>query len=375
MEEGVEKLNLPARTQIISAIEITLAVVFTVFALFGNTLIILAFCKHKTLRTIPNLLVLNLSIVDILAALTGHPLLVAVLIRGAWFLGPNVCKYQAILTSSLFMTSHLSITLITLNRYFIIVHYKKHPVVFAKRSTCTFILATWVLSFGFVLSLSLMAKENFRFHAKEALCIIARETAWRALLMVAFGNITFLATISFNAAIFKSVYLHRRKISFKLEAHLLERQEEGSRCSRRRRNRISIRKEEVYVTKKLFIVTSLYALCWLPQGILKNAGLLGSLDFPREIWMISTFSLQLTSLFNPLLYGLLNRKLRKVVLYMLRIKPNKRDVLSFPVTATNVRDRTRTVVTAQITSKNPFTVKGYVLKSIRSNEEKCYKEC
>ena len=360
MEEGVEKLNLPARTQIISAIEITLAVVFTVFALFGNTLIILAFCKHKTLRTSPNLLVLNLSIVDILAALTGHPLLVAVLIRGAWFLGPNVCKYQAILTSFLFMTSHLSITLITLNRYFIIVRYKKHPVVFAKRSTCTFILATWVLSSGFVLSLSLMAKENFRFHAEEALCIIARESAGRALLMVAFGNITFLATISFNAAIFKSVYLHRRKISFKLEAHLLERQEEGSRCSRRKRNRISIRKEEVYVTKKLFVVTSLYALCWLPQGMLKNAGL-GSIDFPREIWMISTFSFQLTSLFNPLLYGLLNRKLRKVVLYMLGIKPNKRDVLSFPVTATNFRDRTRTVVTAQTTSKNPFTVKGCVL--------------
>ena len=373
MEEGVEKLNLPARTQIISAIEITLAVAFTVFALFGNTLIILAFCKHKTLRTSPNLLVLNLSIVDILAAVTGHPLLVAVLIRGAWFLGPNVCKYQAILTSSLFMTSHLSITLITLNRYFIIVHYKKHPVVFAKRFTCTFILATWVLSFGFVLSLSLMAKESFRFHAEEALCIIARESSWRALLMVAFGNIAFLATISFNAAIFKSVYLHHRKISFKLEAHLLERQEEG-RCSRRRRNRISIRKEEVYVTKKLFIVTSLYALCWLPQGILKNAGL-GSIDFPREIWMISTFSFQLTSLFNPLLYGLLNRKFRKVVLYMLRIKPNRRDVLSFPVTATNFRDRTRTVVTAQTTLKNPFTVKGCVLKSIRSHEEKCYKEC
>ena len=373
MEEGVEKLNLPARTQIISAIEITLAVVFTVFALFGNTLIILAFCKHKKLRTSPNLLVLNLSIVDILAAVTGHPLLVAVLIRGAWFLGPNVCKYQAILTSSLFMTSHLSITLITLNRYFIIVHYKKHPVVFAKRFTCTFILATWVLSFGFVLSLSLMAKESFRFHAEEALCIIARESSWRALLMVAFGNIAFLATISFNAAIFKSVYLHHRKISFKLEAHLLERQEEG-RCSRRRRNRISIRKEEVYVTKKLFIVTSLYALCWLPQGILKNAGL-GSIDFPREIWMISTFSFQLTSLFNPLLYGLLNRKFRKVVLYMLGIKPNRRDVLSFPVTATNFRDRTRTVATAQTTSKNPFTVKGCVLKSIRSHEEKCYKEC
>ena len=370
MEEDVEKVNLPARTQFISAMEITLAVVFTLFALFGNMLIIVSFCKHKTLRTIPNVLVVNLSIVDIFAAVTGHPLLVAVLIRGAWFLGPNVCKYQAILTSSLFITSHLSITLITLNRYFIIVHYKKHPVAFSKRSTCKFILATWVLSFGFVLSLSLIAKENFKFHAEETLCIIARESAWSALLIVAFGNIAFLATISLNVSIFKSVFLHRRKISFKLEAHRPKRQEEG-RWSRRRRNRISIRKEEVYITKKLFIVTSLYALCWLPQGILKNAGL-GSVDFPRVIWMISTFSFQLTSLFNPSLYGLLNRKFRKVILYMLRIKPSRRDVLSFPVTATDCRDRTCSVVTTQITSKTPFTVKGYVLKSaIRSHEEKC----
>ena len=66
-------------------------------------------------------------------------------------------------------------------------------------------------------------------------------------------------------------------------------------------------------------MTTLYTLCWLPQGILKNASLANE-DFSREIWMTSTFSMQLSSVLNPLLYGLLNRKLRKTVFGMLGIK-------------------------------------------------------
>ena len=125
MEESVGEFDLPHRTQATAALESTIVVVFAILSLFGNTLIIAAFFRIKALRTIPNLLVVNLAIADVLSAITTHPLLASVLIQGGWYLGHGACKYQAILNSFLSTTSHLSITFITLNRYLIVVRYRK----------------------------------------------------------------------------------------------------------------------------------------------------------------------------------------------------------------------------------------------------------
>ena len=330
--EGAGKYDLPNRSELSSAIEMILAVVFTILAIFGNTLIIAAFCKNKSLRTVPNLLVVNLAIVDTLAAISTHPLFVSVLIHGGWFLGHEACKYQAILNVFLFIISHLSITMLSLNRYLIIVGYRKRTVLFTKRSTYIFLVAIWVVSSCLGLS-QLMAKEKFEFHANEAVCAISgRENSRTSILTAVFGNIVFIATVCLNIAIFKSIRLHRRQVSFTLNETALQVNSETGRSEgdgksnlTRRRRRVVIQNKDVYIARKILIVTSLYTLCWLPQGILKNASF-GNTHFPREVWMTSTFSMQFSSLLNPFLYGLLNRKFRKAILGMLGIR-NRRNAL------------------------------------------------
>ncbi|XP_078369363.1 melatonin receptor type 1B-B-like [Oculina patagonica] len=322
MEEGVGELDLPHRSHATAALESMTVVVFAILSIFGNTLIIAAFFRIKSLRTIPNLLVVNLSIADVLSAITAHPLLASVLIRGGWYLGHEACKFQAILNSFLCTTSHLSITFITLNRYLIVVRYRKYTNTFTKRSTRVFLLAIWVLSFFLALT-HIMAQEEAEFHAKEAVCVISKRNSASSVLIVVFGNIVFLATIYFNYAIFRLVRLHRKQVSASLPA------KSGVSPAGRRANWRSTavgtrgilanRNEEFYIARKVLIVTTLYTLCWLPQGILKNASLANK-DFSREMWMTSTFSMQLSSVLNPVLYGLLNRKLRKTVLWMLGIK-------------------------------------------------------
>ena len=322
MEESVGEFDLPHRTQATTALESTIVVVFAILSLFGNTLIITALFRIKALRTIPNLLVVNLSIADVLSAITTHPLLASVLIRGGWYLGQGACKYQAILNSFLSTTSHLSITFITLNRYLIVVRNRKYTNVFTKRSTRLFLLAIWVLSFFLALS-HIMAQERAIFHAKAAVCVISSRNSASSVLIVVFGDIVFLATIYFNYAIFRLLRLHQKQVSASFPA------ESRAIPATRRTNRqltaigsrgiLANRNEEFYIARKVVFVTTIYTLCWLPQGILKNASLANE-DFSREIWMTSTFSMQLSSVLNPLLYGLLNRKLRKTVFGMLQIK-------------------------------------------------------
>lgn len=350
--------DLPHRSHAIVALESTIAVVFAVLSIIGNTLIIAAFCKRKTLRTIPNLLVVNLSIIDILSAITTQPLLASVLILGSWRLGLEACKYQAILNSFLFTMSHLSVTVITLNRYYVIVHYKKYTEVFTKRSTRIFTVAIWI--FSFMLGLThLIAQDEVKFHAKEAVCVISIEKpSITSILIIWFGNIVFLATISLNIAILKLVRLHRKQVSVtfgrnSLHANAKSREETknqknaGKSNSAKRRGILANRNEEFYIARKVVIVTSLYTLCWLPQGILKNVSLASVDDFLREIWMTSTFCMQFSSVLNPVLYGFLNRKLKKAVFDMLGVETVKR---------VHVNTTDREVTSRRLRLRNTLTV-------------------
>ena len=353
MEENSEKFDLPYRSEFSTTMERFLAVAFMALAILGNTLIILAFLKHKTLRTVPNFLVVNLSVVDTIAAFTTHPLLASVLIRGAWFFGYKVCKYQAIMNSFVVITSRLSITLVSLNRYFIIVCHKNYPVIFTKRSSRRFLLAIWIVSSCLALS-HFMANEKFEFHAEEAICVISRENSSTSVLTVVFGNIVFVATLILNFVIFKSVQLHRNQVGITLNENNGSVKSESDRGnqdksnSKRRRNKIAIRNEDVNITKKIIIVTSLYTLCWLPQGILKNASF-GNVHIPRAIWMISTFSMQFSSILNPVLYGFFNRKFRKAIFRMLGIR--SRNLLQ-----TSGFHTTRLAPTHLTGFRQPFTV-------------------
>ena len=354
MEESEEKFTLPHRSLVIVVLESIIAVVFTILSIIGNTLIIAGFWKRKALRTIPNLLVVNLSIVDIFSALTTHPLLASVVIEGAWRFGDEACKYQAILHSFLFITSHFSIVLITLNRYFLIVRYKKYTEVFTRRSTRVFVAAVWVFA-SFLASTHFAAQDKAKFHAKEAFCIISKGNfSIASLLITAFGNIAFLTTVFLNWAILKLVRLHRSRVSvsfnrssfFAKSARREAQRKTGKSHMIRKQGILANKNEEFYIARKVVIVTSLYTLCWLPQGIMKNVSLANQ-AFSREIWMASTFCMQLSSVLNPVLYGLLNRKLKKAVFGMLGIGVGKR----IHVTTTD-----REITTRRLRLKNTFTV-------------------
>ena len=336
MEKTAGGFDLPYRTPVIAALESIIVVLFLILSILGNTLIIAAFFHLKSLRTIPNILVANLSIVDFLSAITTHPLLASVLIRGAWRLGQEACKYQAILNSFLFTTKNLSITFITLNRYLIIVRYKK---MFTKRSTRLFLVAIWISSCVLALS-SLMAGDETKFHAREALCVISSKKSASSVVIVVLGNIAFLATTYLNYAILSLVRLHRKQVfSFfnKKTSRVTLESAPRPNCPSNAvgtRGTIVNRNEEPHIARKVFTVTTLYSICWLPQGLLKIVSLT-NVNLSREIWMTSTFCMQLSSVLNPFLYGLLNTKLRKTIFGMFRMKAKK----LIQVAATDVSTR------------------------------------
>ena len=157
---------------------------------------------------------------------------------------------------------------------------------FTKRSTRLFLLVIWVLSFFLALS-HIMAQERAKFHAKAAVCVISSRNSATSVFIVVFGDIVFLATIYFNYAIFRLLHLHRKQVSasFPAESRAIP---AGRRTNQQltatgSRGSLANRNEEFYIARKVVFVTTLYTLCWLPQGILKNASLENT-DFPDRLY-------------------------------------------------------------------------------------------
>ena len=118
-------------------------------SVIGNSLVLTVVYRNPRLRTITNAYVINLAVSDILMALFCMPLTIISLITVDWSLGDTMCKFQAILGVSLSLISLQIMTVTAVNRYFRIVHPRKYPSIFAKRSTIIMITAIWLIGLGF----------------------------------------------------------------------------------------------------------------------------------------------------------------------------------------------------------------------------------
>lgn len=69
------------------------------FGFLNNFVVLILFCKFKTLRTPVNMLLLNISVSDMLVCLCGTTLSFASSIRGRWFLGKHGCSWYGFINS------------------------------------------------------------------------------------------------------------------------------------------------------------------------------------------------------------------------------------------------------------------------------------
>lgn len=69
------------------------------FGFLNNFVVLLLFCKFKTLRTPVNMLLLNISVSDMFVCLFGTTLSFASSIRGRWLLGRLGCSWYGFINS------------------------------------------------------------------------------------------------------------------------------------------------------------------------------------------------------------------------------------------------------------------------------------
>eukprot|EP00079_Xenopus_tropicalis_P009588 XP_002933779.1 PREDICTED: probable G-protein coupled receptor 135 [Xenopus tropicalis] len=131
----------------------------------GNCAVILVIAKHRQLRTVTNAFILSLSVSDLLAALLCLPFSFLLLLRGgAWPFGDRLCLASGFLNCCFGIVSSLTMTLISMDRYYAIVRQPQGKI--GRARALQLLLAAWLLALAFSLPWFLLAREQWQVQRK-----------------------------------------------------------------------------------------------------------------------------------------------------------------------------------------------------------------
>ncbi|XP_040266915.1 G-protein coupled receptor 135 [Bufo bufo] len=132
----------------------------------GNCAVIVVISKHRQLRTVTNAFILSLSLADFLSALLCQPFSFVLLFSrgGAWPFGDRFCFANGFFNSCFGIVSTLTMTLISLDRYYAIVRQPQREI--GRTRAVQLLAAAWLTALGFSFPWYLLAKEQWVVHKK-----------------------------------------------------------------------------------------------------------------------------------------------------------------------------------------------------------------
>ncbi|KAG7492548.1 hypothetical protein MATL_G00015490 [Megalops atlanticus] len=117
----------------------------------GNFLVIYAFCRSRSLRTPANMFVINLAIADFLMCITQTPIFFITSMHKRWIFGEKGCELYAFCGALFGICSMITLTVIALDRYFVITRPLASIGVMSRRRALLILAAAWAYSMGWSL--------------------------------------------------------------------------------------------------------------------------------------------------------------------------------------------------------------------------------
>uniref|UniRef100_A0A8D2JIB4 Opsin 4 n=1 Tax=Varanus komodoensis TaxID=61221 RepID=A0A8D2JIB4_VARKO len=117
----------------------------------GNLLVIYAFCRSRGLRTPTNMFIINLAMSDFLMSVTQCPLFFINSLNKRWIFGEKGCELYAFCGALFGIASMITLTVIALDRYFVITRPLASIGVMSKKKALLILLGVWLYSLAWSL--------------------------------------------------------------------------------------------------------------------------------------------------------------------------------------------------------------------------------
>ena len=270
----------------------------TFLVLAGNLLVCVAIYRNRRLRTLTNFYVLSLAVADIMIGTFGFPFSTVASGLRRWPFGYNYCQFLGFITSIWGQVSTFVLALVSINRYFCVVRPDKYPHYFTRKKTILSIVVLWVFtSFQtMIFSIKLLA---YQWSPRLLFCrIIISDMLAERITHLSFAFF-FILPLSLTVFCYGKVYWVVKQHNNAVVPSLREANSQGTRA------------QEIKSCRVLFAAVFGYFICWSPfiiNSILEYGFQLSIPSSVQAFWPLFT---SVSAWINPVIYGALNRAMRK----------------------------------------------------------------
>ena len=295
-------------------------VVFTIIGLFGNTLVIVSVITTKKLRTVTNILVVNLAFADTLAC-SSLPFQIAGLLSqtGRYPIPVIVCAIVAGVGFTSVCCSASTLVAIGFVRWYVITRsIRGHQGLNTPKNIAKVVLFIWMESIALMIIPPALGVGTLGYYRYYGLCTLS-DTNPLAYVNVLFQSAVFITALvlacTFYGLILRHILQHNKQFRDKFAddkatgSSSAEAQKKNASSSTSQDSRPpmikAINQKEIEITKNVFIVVCLFMICYVGSSV--NFVIPGA-SLSTLYGYVITMS---NSVVNPIIYGLKHPNFRE----------------------------------------------------------------
>ena len=272
-------------------------------AVIFNGALIATIASTRTLHSSPNLFIVNLAVCDILVGLCILPFETDFLLRGYYSYGLFVCGLKETIFMFSLPASIFNLFLLTAERFVLIVFPYKHCNVFTRKKIIAMLIFIW--SYTIIVALFPIIMDRNATVVYNGHCHLTFPFAYVIYQLGVNFIFPLLCIIMMNFAIYRVASRHSRVIN---------KQFATSHERKRKNTMMNMLPSNFKAAKHIMVLVTSCITCWLAYIVLVIWNILCHICHPREVTWTGNAINYSSILLNPLLYGLLNKKVRKVFL-------------------------------------------------------------
>ncbi|XP_787208.3 rhodopsin, GQ-coupled-like [Strongylocentrotus purpuratus] len=284
-----------------------------IIGLFGNTLVIFSVIITKKLRTVTNVLVVNLAVADILTCSSLLFQMAGLLSQtGKYPIPEIICAIISGVTSTSVCCSVSNLVAIGFVRWYVITRsIRGHQGLNTPRNIAKVVLIIWMESIALMIIPPALGVGTFGYFRYYGLCTLSDSNPLAFVYIMFQGAVIITAlvlTLTFYGLILRHVLQHNKQFRDKFAddkatgSSSAEAQKKKGSSSTSQDSRPpmikAINQKEIEITKNVFIVVCLFIICFLAQGV--NSVIPGASLPTLYNYMI----MMANSVVNPIIYGL-----------------------------------------------------------------------
>ncbi|XP_066542243.1 teleost multiple tissue opsin 2b [Hoplias malabaricus] len=281
-DAAAEKLSRAGFT----VLSVFLGLIMT-FGFLNNLLVLVLFCKFKTLRTPVNMLLLNISVSDLLVCVCGTTLSFASSVRGRWLLGRQGCMWYGFINSCFGIVSLISLVILSYDRYSTLTMYNKQGLDYRKPLLA--VGGSWLYSVIWTVP-PLLGWSSYGLEGAGTSCSVS----WTERSPQSHAYIICLFIFCLGLPVIVMVYSYGRLL------YAIKQVGKIRKSAARRR--------EYHVLFMVITTVVCYLLCWTPYSVVAIMATFGQPGIITPVAsVVPSLLAKSSTVINPVIYILMNK--------------------------------------------------------------------